>query len=431
MFRAIRRRLTLWYTGVLAGALVLLGVVLYASESRSLLGPIDDQLHRSAHTVLAVCQGGFPDFPGAGAVGFRLDRTPFWTCYDAQGTAVRSSAIVDAVPPFSGTAIVTAALQKGDASDTVNGGSDFGTIRRYATIIRDSSGNVLGTVVVGTQIGGELDALHLLLELLLVLGGLALICASLGGLFLANRALQPARIANARQRDFIADASHELRTPLTMLRADAEVLLRGKDRLALDDVALLEDVVTEASHMGLLADHMLDLARLDAGEVRLDQDVVDLAALAEEVARRAGPLAVENDVIVRVENAGPVLVVGDPLWLEHTLLILVDNAIKYNRPGGELVVRTSVTDHQAKLQVCDTGIGIAPEHLPRLGERFFRVDKARSREAGGAGLGISIAQNIAARHGGTLELASEPGQGTTATLTLPAARTTQQSSAAG
>jgi signal transduction histidine kinase len=119
------------------------------------------------------------------------------------------------------------------------------------------------------------------------------------------------------------------------------------------------------------------------------------------------------------------------LWLEHTLLILVDNAIKYNRPGGEVVLRTSLTDHHATLQVGDTGIGIAPEHLPHLGERFFRVDKARSREAGGAGLGISIAQNIAARHGGTLQLASEPGQGTTATLTLPAARTTQQSSAAG
>jgi signal transduction histidine kinase len=360
-----------------------------------------------------------------------LDRTPFWTCYDAQGTAVGSSAIAHAVPQFSATSIVTAAIHSGDASDTVSGGSDFGTIRRYAMTVHDSSGNLLGTVVVGTQIGGELNALHLLLELLLVLGGLALLCASLGGLFLANRALEPARIANARQRDFIADASHELRTPLTMLRADAEVLLRGRDRLAPDDVALLEDVVTEASHMGSLANHMLDLARLDAGELRLDQDVVDLAVLAGDVGRRAGPLAAEHHVSIRLENAGPALVVGDPLWLEHTLLILVDNAIKYNRPGGEVVVRTSVTDHQATLHVGDTGIGIAPEHLPHLGERFFRVDKARSREAGGAGLGISIAQNIAARHGGTLQLSSEPGQGTTATLTLPAARTTQQSSAAG
>ncbi|GAC1687416.1 MAG: hypothetical protein NVS9B9_09510 [Ktedonobacteraceae bacterium] len=113
------------------------------------------------------------------------------------------------------------------------------------------------------------------------------------------------------------------------------------------------------------------------------------------------------------------------MLLEQALLVLLDNAIKYNRPGGQVTVRTSVHDGKAHLEVCDTGIGIAAEHLPHLYERFYRVDKARSREAGGTGLGLSIAQHIAAIHDGTLTLSSIPNQGTTVTLLLPLAQSKQ------
>ncbi len=108
--------------------------------------------------------------------------------------------------------------------------------------------------------------------------------------------------------------------------------------------------------------------------------------------------------------------------MEQVTLILMDNALKYNRADGRITVRLARHDAQARLEVQDTGIGIPAHHLPHLGERFYRVDKARSREAGGAGLGLSIARGIAATHHGTLTLVSVPDQGTTATLTLPAAR---------
>ncbi len=108
--------------------------------------------------------------------------------------------------------------------------------------------------------------------------------------------------------------------------------------------------------------------------------------------------------------------------LEQAVLVLLDNAIKYNRPGGRVTISTEVRDRYAFLEVSDTGIGIAAEHLPHLGERFYRVDKSRSREAGGSGLGLSIARSIAEAHGGALTLSSMPDQGTEVTLKLPLAQ---------
>jgi signal transduction histidine kinase len=130
-------------------------------------------------------------------------------------------------------------------------------------------------------------------------------------------------------------------------------------------------------------------------------------------------LAEQRGITVEVECPNKPYVIGDPMLLEQAVLVLLDNAIKYNRRGGRVTVRTVVQDQQVLLQVDDTGIGIAAEHLSHLGERFYRVDKARSREAGGTGLGLSIARNIAFTHGGKLALSSVSGQGTTVTLTLP------------
>jgi signal transduction histidine kinase len=274
-------------------------------------------------------------------------------------------------------------------------------------------------VVIGASIQMQENALSLLLMLLLSVGGVALLGAGLGGLFLASRALAPARLAWTNQQRFIADASHELRTPLTLLRADAEVLLRSREHLGTEDAALLEDIVTEASHMATLANNMLTLARLDNSTSHREHEVVNLADVALVGARRVQALADQVGVTIQVEQAGTAYVIGDPALLEQAVLALLDNAIKYNRRGGRVIIHTAAQDEQAVLEVRDTGIGIAAEHLPHLGERFYRVDKARSRQAGGTGLGLSIARGIAVAHGGTLTLSSVVGQGTTVTLALP------------
>jgi signal transduction histidine kinase len=165
---------------------------------------------------------------------------------------------------------------------------------------------------------------------------------------------------------------------------------------------------------------MLTLARLDNRSPHQEYEVVNLVDVALAGARRVQALADQMGISVQVEHTGTPYVIGDPMMLEQAVLVLLDNAIKYNRRGGHVTVRTAMQQEQALLEVGDTGIGIAAEHLSHLGERFYRVDKARSREAGGTGLGLSIASGIAVAHRGTLTLTSALEQGTTATLLLPA-----------
>ena len=273
----------------------------------------------------------------------------------------------------------------------------------------------------GESVQVQEDVLSLLLLLLLSIGGVALLGAGLGGLFLANRALAPARLAWSNQQRFIADAAHELRTPLTLLRADAEVLLRHRKLLAVEDAALLEDIVAETSHMTTLANNMLTLARLDSRSPHQEHEVVNLTEIAHIGMRRIQALAEQKNIAIQEEADKAPLVIGDPVLLEQAILALLDNAIKHNRQGRRVSLRTVVKENQALLEVQDTGIGIATEHLPHLGERFYRVDKARSREVGGTGLGLSIAQRIITAYGGRLSLSSISGQGTTVSLTLPLA----------
>src|SRR5262249_31276558 len=151
------------------------------------------------------------------------------------------------------------------------------------------------------------------------------------------------------------------------------------------------------------------------------QESVDLAALVGDVAETMRPLAEAKEIRLGVEVNGATGVIGDASRLREVFFNLLDNGIKYTPKGGEIEVRISQNGPEAVVTVRDTGIGVPPEHVPHVFDRFYRVDKARSRAEGGTGLGLSIAQSIIAAHGGRIELASTPGQGTTCTVRLPAA----------
>jgi len=429
MFQGLRIRLTLWYCGVMGAALVLFGVALYFGTQYFLLQPIENDAaaHARVHArewsmgaVDRACplsfQGQFGQPPGQ---GFQMPEQV--VCFDQNGNLLPNENTTGLSSAFLTNDLAQSVLQTGQpASDMVNGGGT--EIYRYAMVVPNPTGDGnAGVVVIGESIQAQEDALSLLLTLLLSIGGVALLGAGLGGLFLSNRALAPARLAWANQQRFIADAAHELRTPLTLLRADAEVLLRGREPMEIEDAALLADIVAESSHMSSLTSNLLTLARLDNRLSHQEQEVVSLAELAQEGARRVQAMAEQRDIVVQVENANDLYVIGDPMLLEQAVLILLDNAIKYNHQGGYVMLRTAEREEQALLEVVDSGVGIAAEHLTHLGERFYRVDKARSREAGGTGLGLSIARGIAIAHGGRLSLSSVPEQGTTATLALPLA----------
>jgi signal transduction histidine kinase len=402
-------------------------VLLYFGMSVVLLGPMDGKLQSNAQLLADYWQEtGVQPCTLHRRLSQQPDNiVPYIACFDARGDYLSANALALPLTVFDSPGLAQAALssQDGTKSDTINGGNGLGSIRRYTLVVRsiDNSQTVLGVVQVGLAVGDLLNALQTLISLLLGVGIVTLGGSALGGLYLTRRAFAPTRLAFARQQAFTTDASHELRTPLTLLRADAEALLRGRKRMDPDDVLLLENIVSETAHMSKLVTNLLMLARLDAGAVSVKHELIDLAALAGLVVRRSQPYAEDRQISLHLEADAQVLVRGDPTLLEQVLLILVDNAIKYNQSDGMVTLRVTQVENLAQVQVSDTGIGIPANDLPRLGERFYRVDKARSREAGGAGLGLAIARSIVANHEGTLDLESTPGQGTLALLRLSCA----------
>lgn len=222
----------------------------------------------------------------------------------------------------------------------------------------------------------------------------------------------------AEIRRFTADASHELRTPLTILRTEVEVAL-NKSLTVADHQHHLGNVLEELVRMSRLTDQLLTLSRRDAGVEQLDTAPLDLQSLAAGVVEAMQPLAEAKGVLLRIEGAGPVQVAGDEGRLRQVFINLLDNALKYTSGGGKVTVRFGQQDCSSVVVVEDTGIGISAEHLPRIFDRFYRVDKARSRLEGGTGLGLSIAQSIVAAHGGIIEITSTAGRGTVCTVRLP------------
>jgi signal transduction histidine kinase len=223
----------------------------------------------------------------------------------------------------------------------------------------------------------------------------------------------------AEIRRFTADASHELRTPLTAIRTETEVAL-SKPMDSVECQQLLGSVLEECERLTRLTDQLLTLSREDAGSGKPLREVVDLAAVVQGAVETMRPLAEAKSLQLSVQCRADLYVRGDEGRLRQVFYNVLDNAIKYTPEGGTAEVTLDQSEGVAKVIIRDTGIGIPAEHLPHVFERFYRVDKARSRAEGGTGLGLSIAQSIAAAHGGRIELASTPGRGTTCTVSLPA-----------
>jgi heavy metal sensor kinase len=222
-----------------------------------------------------------------------------------------------------------------------------------------------------------------------------------------------------RQARFTADASHELRTPLAVVRGQAELAL-SRPRRVEEYQSALESCLRAAVRMGALVDGLLTLARADAGKLDVAHEPLDLRRLVEEVIALLSPLAGTSRIRVQ-SNLHPVTVMGDSSRLTQVITNLINNAIQYNHPGGSVQVSLAVKDGWAELAVEDTGVGIPSEDCPHVFERFYRVDKARSRASGGQGLGLAISKSIVEAHGGTIGFRTEAGKGSTFWVRLPAA----------
>jgi two-component system, OmpR family, sensor histidine kinase ResE len=226
------------------------------------------------------------------------------------------------------------------------------------------------------------------------------------------------------RKDFVANVSHELRTPLSMLQGYSEALLDGFDDDPESRKELTTIILDETLRMRRLVNDLLDLAQLESGHFTISHDEVNVSGLVKRVARKYAALASERNIQLESkidQESANCIVYGSEDRLEQVLINLVDNAIRHTPEEGTVTLSLAREDGHCKIQVQDTGIGIPSSELPFIWERFYKVDKARTRSKGGTGLGLAIARNIVQSHHGDIMVTSEEGVGTCFTILLPAA----------
>ena len=459
MFRSFRSQLTAWYLLFFAGLLVGFSAFLYFELSRNLLNRLDSSLADTASSAarlfraeLGEQNGAFQPAAEEALEELRLPRTRL-VIFEGGHLLAAST------PELAGHArLLLQGTERNPVHRTISGPWPGGA--RAFVMPFQAAGQTcfLAAVEPLDSIAAQLAELR---RLLLWALPLTLLFASLGGYLLATRSLSPltaiaeqaeqitasslhrrlqtgaakeelARLAAvfndllsrldrsfAAMREFVADASHELRTPLAVIRGEADVCL-SQDRDSVEYRESLAIIQDEVRRLSRLVDDLLHLARADAGFPNLQARDFYLNEVVEECLRALQPLARQKNIDLSGDCPADILFCGDPELLRRMLANLLENAVRYTLPGGRARVTLENSSGVIRIAVSDTGVGIPPEAVGRVFERFYRVDKSRSRADGGFGLGLAIVKWIAETHRGTVQVESRPGVGSTFRVVLPA-----------
>ncbi len=272
-------------------------------------------------------------------------------------------------------------------------------------------------------INPEKQVLHTLLAIIFVslIGGVLL--AGGAGLFLAHRSLKPIKQAWDRQQQFVSDASHEIRTPLTIVQSRIEMLLQSPRAMIQDKIDDISISLQETRRLSKLVSHLLTLARSDANQIEIESTPVLLNDVVQNVVRQFEEIAMfqEKKLVLNMSHS-PMYVLGDRERLHQLLVIFLDNALKFTQEeSGEIKVLCHQESGSVFLEISDNGIGVKPEDLKRIFDRFFQADSSRTHQEG-TGLGLSIAKWIVDKHKGKLTVKSEFGKGTHFTIIFPSAK---------
>lgn len=279
--------------------------------------------------------------------------------------------------------------------------------------------NGIGGVIQVYQ-SSEIDhfILNQLFLIIVSIGLCSLIVLIIISSFLAKRSLEPVKQSYERQKEFVADASHELRTPLTIIKSNLEVLSLKEDQTIAENKKWFDNIYTETDVMAKLVQNLLTLAQMDNKQISSNMEIVILSSIVDKVCKKMSLLAKEKDILLHSVIADDVVVKGDYNRLEQLFVILIDNAIKYTPKGGQVSVSLMTTSDKAFVSVKDTGVGIKEEDKDKIFQRFYRVDKVRSREQGGVGLGLSIAKWIIDEHKASLDIKSRLEKGSEFIITF-------------
>ena len=413
----LRLRLTIWYVATFGLIILLLGAGLFAVIRYQLSQQLDDSLQSATQELIRAAR--IREVEAEGARGRVIDAVdelniPDRTLYllDTNGKPVKPDTAGEWIRSAARRAAIAAQIT--DQRDT----REDRTLRLHALRFKLASGRDLVAVAVADRV--ELEDRYA--DLIAAFAGVAfaaLVLVAAGGFLLVRKSTTPIERSVIFMRRFMADAAHELRTPITVLRTHTEVTLQQPREVA-SYVSALRSIEIEARRLGQIVDSLLVLARADSGERQLEREHFYLDDVAIDAAGAARVVARQKGVEVAVEEFEEAPVVGDPSLVRQLIMILLDNAVKFTDRGGEVRVRVSMRQGAPTFIVEDTGIGIKPDDLSRVFQRFFRGEIARSR-TDGAGLGLSIARWIAREHGAEISLTSESGKGTKVILTFPRA----------
>ena len=433
LLRRTRWRLVAWSGLSTLAILSVLAIALYAVTAQTLESASVAQLEQRTESITRFLVGGSDDQEPGDELGFLFGNgNTLLYLFDDRGDPVRygdrRQVIPDGLPEPEGVAAAEASATKQDvrlSTLTITGGAEPAVvpIRILTRQVEARDGNTY-TVQALQDRSTEEGTLSALLAVLLLGGGVVLVVSFGFGALYARRALVPIRASLAtqrgalrRQREFAADASHELRTPLTVIRSSVEHLNRHRDRPLGDNAEALEDIDAEVSHLALLVDDLLLLARSDSGAVPMDRVELDLGDVAFDAAGSLGRMAEGRGVRVEVDPE-PAMLSGDPVRVRQLVTILVDNAIRHSPRGGAVTVRVRVEGAVAALEVSDQGPGLRPEDMPHVFDRFYRAPGAPS---GGTGLGLAIARWVVERHAGRIGVRNADGGGAVFRAELPVA----------
>ncbi len=441
MFRAVSRRLALMNALVVLIVLAAVGAATYFYLSQRIESEIDSELASRARAVAQLWAGSFSGATEAPAtinqspnaqpashddddkkhggddLAEELIRSGDTIAYgfSTDGNLVSDLRGID-IAELPNLASIDTALAGKTTSETIV--VDHDRVRLFSTPVF-FQGEIIGAVQVGMGLGPNNETLSFIRRA--TIGGLILgaLLALPSGLFLANRSMRPIRRAFERQQAFVLDASHELRTPLTLIRSEAEYLQQSPNLTQDERTEGEQRIVQEVDAMSTLVGNLLLLARSDGSSLPLDKVSLDLAAIATSVAIRFEELASERGVSLTVPANESVIVDVDRGAIEQALSVIVDNALTYTPAGGSVEISAKRASGMGNIVVRDSGIGIEPQDVDRIFERFYRADKARSRSTGGVGLGLSVAKSLIDAHGGTLTAESQTGEGAVFTISLP------------
>ena len=411
----LRLQLTAWYAGVLVLVLAVLGIGLFFTVRRQMARHLDVSLRAAAAALEQAARIRETEQAGAhGAVVDAVDELhiPDRSLYllDQDVHPIKPAALPDRIRD----AIREAAEGKHPYRNL--DAPDGRELRVYVERFTGTTGKAYVAAVVADRMELENEYTSLI-EAFAAAALAALLLVAGGGSFLVRKSAAPVERSMEQMRRFMADAAHELRTPITLLRTRAEVAA-SQERDPASDAATFQAIEREAARLGEITGGLLTLARADAGEWPVVRETLYLDDAIAGAVDATRALADQRRVFVEVGSFEEARITGDPALVRQLLLIVLDNALKFTPEGGRVRLDVSAENGRAVVVVSDTGIGIPAEQLSHVFERFYRGDGAR-HAAGGAGLGLAIAQWIATVHGAHIDIASEPGRGTRVAITFP------------